>query len=116
MARPAKTRPSHSGPASIRTRMRTNIRRSPPRKSRKIRSIGGSPPEDLPEATNQVRVEGETDVADWDFLFNVNVRTTLLCCRAVYPANAETESGQNHKRSKPRRFVWQRRLRGLQCF
>jgi NAD(P)-dependent dehydrogenase (short-subunit alcohol dehydrogenase family) len=27
----------------------------------------------------------ETDLADWDFLFNVNVRTTLLCCRAVIP-------------------------------
>jgi NAD(P)-dependent dehydrogenase (short-subunit alcohol dehydrogenase family) len=27
----------------------------------------------------------EMDVADWDFLFGVNVRTTLLCCRAVIP-------------------------------
>jgi len=27
----------------------------------------------------------ETDLADWDFLFGVNVRTTLLCCRAVIP-------------------------------
>ena len=27
----------------------------------------------------------ETDLADWDFLFNVNLRTTLLCCRAVVP-------------------------------
>jgi len=27
----------------------------------------------------------ETDLADWDFLFNVNLRTTLLCCRAVIP-------------------------------
>jgi NAD(P)-dependent dehydrogenase (short-subunit alcohol dehydrogenase family) len=27
----------------------------------------------------------ETDLADWDFLFNANVRTTLLCCRAVIP-------------------------------
>jgi NAD(P)-dependent dehydrogenase (short-subunit alcohol dehydrogenase family) len=26
-----------------------------------------------------------TDLADWDFLFNVNLRTTLLCCRAVLP-------------------------------
>ncbi len=25
----------------------------------------------------------ETDLADWDFLFGVNLRTTLLCCRAV---------------------------------
>src|SRR6266545_2242310 len=24
-------------------------------------------------------------VTDWDFLFNVNLRTTLLCCRAVIP-------------------------------
>ena len=27
----------------------------------------------------------QTDLADWDFLFNVNLRTTLLCCRAVIP-------------------------------
>jgi NAD(P)-dependent dehydrogenase (short-subunit alcohol dehydrogenase family) len=27
----------------------------------------------------------EMDLADWDFLFDVNVRTTLLCCRAVIP-------------------------------
>jgi len=27
----------------------------------------------------------EEDLANWDFLFNVNVRTTLLCCRAVIP-------------------------------
>jgi NAD(P)-dependent dehydrogenase (short-subunit alcohol dehydrogenase family) len=27
----------------------------------------------------------EADMADWDFLFNVNLRTTLLCCRAVIP-------------------------------
>src|ERR1043166_409657 len=27
----------------------------------------------------------ETDLADWDFLFNMNLRTTLLCCRAVIP-------------------------------
>jgi NAD(P)-dependent dehydrogenase (short-subunit alcohol dehydrogenase family) len=27
----------------------------------------------------------ETDLADWDFLFGVNLRTTLLCCRAVTP-------------------------------
>lgn len=25
------------------------------------------------------------DLATWDFLFNVNLRTTLLCCRAVIP-------------------------------
>jgi NAD(P)-dependent dehydrogenase (short-subunit alcohol dehydrogenase family) len=28
----------------------------------------------------------ETDLADWDFLFQVNLRTTLHCCRAVIPA------------------------------
>lgn len=27
----------------------------------------------------------ETDLGDWDFLLGVNVRTTLLCCRAVIP-------------------------------
>src|SRR6266511_4791427 len=27
----------------------------------------------------------ETDLADWDFLFKVTLRTTLLCCRAVIP-------------------------------
>ena len=27
----------------------------------------------------------EADLADWDFLFSINVRTTLLCCRAVIP-------------------------------
>lgn len=27
----------------------------------------------------------EADLADWDLLFNINVRTTLLCCRAVIP-------------------------------
>ena len=27
----------------------------------------------------------EADLADWDFLFNINVRTTVLCCRAVIP-------------------------------
>ena len=27
----------------------------------------------------------ETDLGDWDFLFGLNVRTTLLCCRAVIP-------------------------------
>ena len=27
----------------------------------------------------------EMDLADWDFLFNVNLRTTLACCRAVIP-------------------------------
>src|SRR5207245_4883624 len=27
----------------------------------------------------------EADPADWDFLFNANVGTTLLCCGAVIP-------------------------------
>jgi NAD(P)-dependent dehydrogenase (short-subunit alcohol dehydrogenase family) len=27
----------------------------------------------------------QADLADWDFLFGVNLRTTLLCCRAVIP-------------------------------
>jgi NAD(P)-dependent dehydrogenase (short-subunit alcohol dehydrogenase family) len=27
----------------------------------------------------------ETDLADWDFLFGTNLRSTLLCCRAVIP-------------------------------
>lgn len=27
----------------------------------------------------------EMDLADWDFLFNVNVRTALFCCRSVIP-------------------------------
>ena len=27
----------------------------------------------------------EEDLANWDFLFKVNIRTTLLCCRAVIP-------------------------------
>jgi NAD(P)-dependent dehydrogenase (short-subunit alcohol dehydrogenase family) len=27
----------------------------------------------------------EADLADWDFLFGINLRTTLLCCRAVIP-------------------------------
>src|SRR6266704_3395064 len=27
----------------------------------------------------------EDDLANWDFLFGVNLRTTLLCCRAVIP-------------------------------
>jgi NAD(P)-dependent dehydrogenase (short-subunit alcohol dehydrogenase family) len=27
----------------------------------------------------------DDELANWDFLFNVNLRTTLLCCRAVIP-------------------------------
>ena len=36
----------------------------------------------------------ETDPADWDFLFNVNVRTTLLCCRAVIPQMLKQQRGR----------------------
>ncbi len=35
----------------------------------------------------------ETDLADWDFLFNINVRTTLLCCRAVIPQMLKQQRG-----------------------
>ena len=36
----------------------------------------------------------EADLADWDFLFNVNVRTTLLCCRAVVPQMLRQSRGK----------------------
>jgi NAD(P)-dependent dehydrogenase (short-subunit alcohol dehydrogenase family) len=36
----------------------------------------------------------EMDLADWDFLFGVNVRTTLLCCRAVIPQMLHQGSGK----------------------
>jgi NAD(P)-dependent dehydrogenase (short-subunit alcohol dehydrogenase family) len=36
----------------------------------------------------------ETDLADWDFLFNVNLRTTLLCCRAVIPPMLKQQRGR----------------------
>src|SRR6266446_950718 len=36
----------------------------------------------------------ESDLADWDFLFNVNVRTTLLCCRAVIPQMLKQQRGK----------------------
>ena len=36
----------------------------------------------------------ETDLADWDFLFGVNLRTTLLCCRAVIPQMLRQGSGK----------------------
>jgi NAD(P)-dependent dehydrogenase (short-subunit alcohol dehydrogenase family) len=36
----------------------------------------------------------ETDLADWDFLFNINVRTTLLCCRAVIPQMLKQQRGK----------------------
>jgi NAD(P)-dependent dehydrogenase (short-subunit alcohol dehydrogenase family) len=35
----------------------------------------------------------EADPADWDFLFGVNVRTTLLCCRAVIPQMLKQQRG-----------------------
>jgi NAD(P)-dependent dehydrogenase (short-subunit alcohol dehydrogenase family) len=36
----------------------------------------------------------EDDPATWDFLFNVNVRTTLLCCRAVIPQMLRQAGGK----------------------
>ena len=36
----------------------------------------------------------EADPADWDFLFNANVRTTLLCCRAVIPQMLRQKHGK----------------------
>jgi NAD(P)-dependent dehydrogenase (short-subunit alcohol dehydrogenase family) len=36
----------------------------------------------------------EADLADRDFLFNVNVRTTLTCCRAVIPQMLKQQSGK----------------------
>jgi len=36
----------------------------------------------------------EADLADWDFLFNINVRTTLLCCRAVIPQMLKQGTGK----------------------
>jgi NAD(P)-dependent dehydrogenase (short-subunit alcohol dehydrogenase family) len=36
----------------------------------------------------------EMDLADWDFLFSVNLRTTLLCCRAVIPQMLRQASGK----------------------
>jgi NAD(P)-dependent dehydrogenase (short-subunit alcohol dehydrogenase family) len=36
----------------------------------------------------------EADLGDWDFLFNVNLRTTLLCCRAVIPQMLQQGSGK----------------------
>src|SRR6266481_2740712 len=36
----------------------------------------------------------EADLADWDFLFNINVRTTLLCCRAVIPQMLKQGNGK----------------------
>jgi NAD(P)-dependent dehydrogenase (short-subunit alcohol dehydrogenase family) len=36
----------------------------------------------------------DADLADWDFLFNVNLRTTLLCCRSVVPHMLKQGSGK----------------------
>jgi len=36
----------------------------------------------------------EADPADWDFLFNANVRTTLICCRAVIPQMMKQKGGK----------------------
>ena len=36
----------------------------------------------------------QTDLDDWDFLFNVNLRTTLLCCRAVIPQMLKQGAGK----------------------
>ena len=36
----------------------------------------------------------EADPADWEFLFGVNVRTTLLCCRAVIPQMLKQGNGR----------------------
>jgi NAD(P)-dependent dehydrogenase (short-subunit alcohol dehydrogenase family) len=36
----------------------------------------------------------EADPADWDFLFNANVRTTLLSCRAVIPQMLRQKRGK----------------------
>src|SRR5262249_51907330 len=36
----------------------------------------------------------ETDLADWDFLFSTNLRTTLFCCRAVIPQMLKQSSGR----------------------
>jgi NAD(P)-dependent dehydrogenase (short-subunit alcohol dehydrogenase family) len=36
----------------------------------------------------------EADPADWEFLFNANVRTTLYCCRAVIPQMLKQKRGR----------------------
>jgi NAD(P)-dependent dehydrogenase (short-subunit alcohol dehydrogenase family) len=36
----------------------------------------------------------ETDLADWDFLFGINLRTVLLCCKSVIPHMLERSSGK----------------------
>ena len=35
-----------------------------------------------------------TELADWDFLFNINLRSTLLSCGAVIPQMLKQESGK----------------------
>lgn len=40
------------------------------------------------------RAVHETDLTDWDFLFNINLRTTLLCCRAVVPPMLKQQRGR----------------------
>lgn len=36
----------------------------------------------------------ESDLADWSFLFDINVRTTLNCCRAVIPQMLKQKRGK----------------------
>jgi NAD(P)-dependent dehydrogenase (short-subunit alcohol dehydrogenase family) len=36
----------------------------------------------------------DTDLADWDFLFGINLRTTLLCCKAAVPHMLKQSSGK----------------------
>jgi NAD(P)-dependent dehydrogenase (short-subunit alcohol dehydrogenase family) len=36
----------------------------------------------------------DANLADWDFLFNVNVRTTLLCCRTVITQMLKQRNGK----------------------
>ena len=36
----------------------------------------------------------ETDLAEWDFLFDVNLRSTLIACRAVIPYMLKAQSGR----------------------
>jgi NAD(P)-dependent dehydrogenase (short-subunit alcohol dehydrogenase family) len=36
----------------------------------------------------------EDDLANWDFLFNINLRTTLHCCRAAIPHMLRQEHGK----------------------
>lgn len=36
----------------------------------------------------------ETDLSEWDFLYDINVRTTLNACRAVIPYMLQVQSGR----------------------